>query len=211
MVGEKRIRWYEQMLEIRLFEEKVQELFMEGLVEGTTHLCQGQEAVPVGAVSAMREDDYMTITYRGHGHALARGIPMEACFAEMMGRTTGCCKGVGGSMHLTTSRRAYSGPSRSSVPAYRWPWAPPFRAPPGPGQRCIDVLRGRRDEHRDVSRGAEPGQRLEGADDLHHREQPLRRIHANARDDAARRSRRPRQGLRHSRHRRGWTGRRGGS
>ena len=101
MVGEKRIRWYEQMLEIRLFEEKVQELFMEGLVEGTTHLCQGQEAVPVGAVSAMREDDYMTITYRGHGHALARGIPMEACFAEMMGRTTGCCKGVGGSMHLT--------------------------------------------------------------------------------------------------------------
>jgi acetoin:2,6-dichlorophenolindophenol oxidoreductase subunit alpha len=101
MVGEKRIRWYEQMLEIRLFEEKVQELFMEGLIEGTTHLCQGQEAVPVGAVSALREDDYMTITYRGHGHALARGIPMEACFAEMMGRTTGCCKGVGGSMHLT--------------------------------------------------------------------------------------------------------------
>ncbi len=101
MVGEKRIRWYEQMLEIRLFEEKVQELFMEGLIEGTTHLCQGQEAVPVGAVSALREDDYMTITYRGHGHALARGIPIEACFAEMMGRTTGCCKGVGGSMHLT--------------------------------------------------------------------------------------------------------------
>jgi len=101
MAGETRIRWYEQMLEIRLFEEKVQELFMDGLVEGTTHLCQGQEAVPVGAVSAMREDDYMTITYRGHGHALARGIPIEACFAELMGRTTGCCKGVGGSMHFT--------------------------------------------------------------------------------------------------------------
>jgi pyruvate dehydrogenase E1 component alpha subunit len=101
MVGEKRIRWYEQMLEIRLFEERVQELFMDGLVEGTTHLCQGQEAVPVGAVSAMREDDYMTITYRGHGHALARGVPVEACFAELMGRTTGCCKGVGGSMHFT--------------------------------------------------------------------------------------------------------------
>ncbi len=101
MSGEKRIRWYEQMLEIRLFEERVQELFMDGLVEGTTHLCQGQEAVPVGAVSAMREDDYMTITYRGHGHALARGIPIEACFAELMGRTSGCCKGVGGSMHFT--------------------------------------------------------------------------------------------------------------
>jgi acetoin:2,6-dichlorophenolindophenol oxidoreductase subunit alpha len=101
MLREKRIRWYEQMLEIRLFEERVQELFMDGLVEGTTHLCQGQEAVPVGAVSAMREDDYMTITYRGHGHALARGIPIEACFAELMGRTSGCCKGVGGSMHFT--------------------------------------------------------------------------------------------------------------
>jgi pyruvate dehydrogenase E1 component alpha subunit len=101
MTGDKRIRWYEQMLEIRLFEEKVQELFMEGLIEGTTHLCQGQEAVPVGAVSALREDDYMTITYRGHGHALARGIPAEACFAELQGRATGCCKGVGGSMHFT--------------------------------------------------------------------------------------------------------------
>jgi TPP-dependent pyruvate/acetoin dehydrogenase alpha subunit len=101
MTAEKRVRWYEQMLEIRLFEEKVQELFMDGLIEGTTHLCQGQEAVPVGAVSALRDDDYMTITYRGHGHALARGISIEACFAELMGRATGCCKGVGGSMHFT--------------------------------------------------------------------------------------------------------------
>ena len=89
------------MLEIRLFEEKVQELFMQGLIEGTTHLCQGQEAVSVGAIAALRDDDYLTITYRGHGHALARGVSMEACFAELMGRATGCCKGVGGSMHFT--------------------------------------------------------------------------------------------------------------
>jgi pyruvate dehydrogenase E1 component alpha subunit len=89
------------MLEIRLFEEKVQELFMEGLIQGTTHLCQGQEAVSVGALAALRDDDYLTITYRGHGHALARGVSMEACFAELMGRSTGCCKGVGGSMHFT--------------------------------------------------------------------------------------------------------------
>jgi pyruvate dehydrogenase E1 component alpha subunit len=98
---ETRIDWYRRMLEIRLFEEKVQELFMEGLVQGTTHLCQGQEAVSVGAVSALRDDDYMTITYRGHGQALARGVPMEECFAELMGRSSGCCKGVGGSMHFT--------------------------------------------------------------------------------------------------------------
>jgi acetoin:2,6-dichlorophenolindophenol oxidoreductase subunit alpha len=104
-----RLRWYRSMLEIRLFEEKVQELFMEGLVQGTTHLCQGQEAVSVGAMAALRDDDYLTITYRGHGQALARGVPMEACFAELMGRTTGCCKGVGGSMHLTDVKRGLLG------------------------------------------------------------------------------------------------------
>lgn len=96
-----RVDWYRRMIEIRLFEEKVQELFMEGLIQGTTHLCQGQEAVPVGAISAMQDDDYLTITYRGHGHALMRGVSMEACFAELMGRSSGCCRGVGGSMHFT--------------------------------------------------------------------------------------------------------------
>lgn len=104
-----RVEWLRRMLEIRLFEEKVQELFMEGLIQGTTHLCQGQEAVSVGAISALRDDDYLTITYRGHGHALMRGIPMEACFAELMGRTTGCCKGVGGSMHFTDVKRGLLG------------------------------------------------------------------------------------------------------
>jgi TPP-dependent pyruvate/acetoin dehydrogenase alpha subunit len=99
--GDERVAWYRRMLEIRAFEERVQELFMDGLVEGTTHLCQGQEAVSVGAVSALRADDYLTITYRGHGHALARGMSAEAAFAELMGRSDGCCHGVGGSMHLT--------------------------------------------------------------------------------------------------------------
>jgi acetoin:2,6-dichlorophenolindophenol oxidoreductase subunit alpha len=89
------------MIEIRLFENKTQELFSEGKVEGTTHLCQGQEATIVGAVSAMGPDDYMTITYRGHGHALARGMSIEAAFGELMGRDSGCCHGVGGSMHFT--------------------------------------------------------------------------------------------------------------
>lgn len=100
--AEMHISWYRRMLEIRLFEEKVQELFMEGSVQGTTHLCQGQEAVSVGAISALRDDDYLTVTYRCHGQALMRGIPMEACFAELMGRSSGCCRGVGGSMHFTS-------------------------------------------------------------------------------------------------------------
>jgi TPP-dependent pyruvate/acetoin dehydrogenase alpha subunit len=98
---DRRTTWYRQMLEVRLFEDKVQELFMAGKIQGTTHLCQGQEAVSVGAVSALTDRDYMTITYRGHGNALARGMSMVAAFGELMGRTSGCCNGVGGSMHLT--------------------------------------------------------------------------------------------------------------
>jgi len=89
------------MLRIRLFEEKVQELFLRNLVQGTTHLCQGQEAVSVGVSAALSPDDYVTMTYRGHGQALARGMDMEAIFAELMGKRTGVSLGLGGSMHLT--------------------------------------------------------------------------------------------------------------
>jgi pyruvate dehydrogenase E1 component alpha subunit len=93
--------WYREMLRIRLFEEKVQELFLNGLVEGTTHLCQGQEAVPVGVLAACEPQDYVTMTYRGHGQALARGMEMDSVFAELMGRRAGVSGGLGGSMHLT--------------------------------------------------------------------------------------------------------------
>jgi pyruvate dehydrogenase E1 component alpha subunit len=106
------------MVEIRLFEEKVQELFMQGLIQGTTHLCQGQEAVSVGAVGALGDADYLTITYRGHGHALARGMTMEAAFGELMGRTSGCCSGVGGSMHLTDFSRNLIGAFAIIGPSY---------------------------------------------------------------------------------------------
>jgi len=95
-----RREWYRSMVRIRLFEEKVQELFMGGHIEGTTHLCQGQEAVSVGSIAAMRGEDVLTNTYRGHGQALARGMPPERAFAELMGRATGVAGGVGGSMHL---------------------------------------------------------------------------------------------------------------
>ena len=107
--NDEKIGWYRRMVEIRVFEDRVQELFMDGLVEGTTHLCQGQEAVSVGAISALGTDDYLTITYRGHGHALARGMSAEAAFAELMGRAEGCCHGVGGSMHLTDFSRGLIG------------------------------------------------------------------------------------------------------
>jgi TPP-dependent pyruvate/acetoin dehydrogenase alpha subunit len=112
------LAWLRQMMQIRLFEDKVQELFMQGLIQGTTHLCQGQEAVSVGAVSALEPRDYLTITYRGHGHAIARGMPMEAAFAELMGRATGCCRGLGGSMHLTDFSRNLIGAFAIIGPSY---------------------------------------------------------------------------------------------
>jgi acetoin:2,6-dichlorophenolindophenol oxidoreductase subunit alpha len=106
---DQRLAWYRRMVEIRIFEDKVQELFQQGLIEGTTHLCQGQEAVSVGSVAALGPEDYMTVTYRGHGHAIARGLDVEALFAELMGRSTGCCRGVGGSMHFTDFSRGLIG------------------------------------------------------------------------------------------------------
>src|SRR5205814_8694433 len=80
-----------------------------GLVHGTTHLCNGQEAVAVGVAKALRNDDYVTYTYRGHGQCLARGMNLEAAFAELFGRETGVCGGLGGSMHLTDIDRGLIG------------------------------------------------------------------------------------------------------
>jgi pyruvate dehydrogenase E1 component alpha subunit len=94
------VRWYHQMVGIRLFEDKVQQLFQTGLIQGTTHLAQGQEAVSVGAIAAMQPGDVQTNTYRGHGEALALGMEPEVAFAELMGRRAGCSLGLGGSMHL---------------------------------------------------------------------------------------------------------------
>lgn len=98
--GLDRVGWLRKMLTIREFEEKVQSLFMAGAIQGTTHLCQGQEAVSVGAIEALDPADVFTSTYRGHGHALARGMAPTTAFAELMGKATGSSRGLGGSMHL---------------------------------------------------------------------------------------------------------------
>lgn len=91
---------YEAMCEIRAFEDRVQAMFFEGLVHGTTHTCQGQEAVAVGIAAAARPTDRVTCTYRGHGHALALGMHPRTVLGEIMGRRIGSMGGVGGSMHL---------------------------------------------------------------------------------------------------------------
>ncbi len=92
---------HRRMLEIREFEDAVMRLFARNLVRGSTHLCQGQEAVTVGACSALREGDTMTCTYRGHGAVLAMGAPLDRAMAEILGKADGLCAGKGGSMHLT--------------------------------------------------------------------------------------------------------------
>jgi pyruvate dehydrogenase E1 component alpha subunit len=92
---------YERMAVIRLTEQAVHDLFLAGLVKGTTHLAAGHEAVAVGASSALRPDDYVFATYRGHHHALARGASPAECLAELMSKATGVCRAKGGSMHLT--------------------------------------------------------------------------------------------------------------
>ncbi len=92
---------YERMALIRATEKAAYDLFMLGLVKGTTHLAAGHEAVAVGASAALRGDDYVFATYRGHHHAMARGATPAECLAELMSKETGLCKAKGGSMHLT--------------------------------------------------------------------------------------------------------------
>jgi TPP-dependent pyruvate/acetoin dehydrogenase alpha subunit len=98
---DEQLDWLRAMHEIRFFEEECQRLFSDGLVRGSTHLCQGQEAVEVGACRALEEGDTMTCTYRGHGAVLAMGTPLDRSFGEIMGKADGLCGGKGGSMHLT--------------------------------------------------------------------------------------------------------------
>lgn len=98
--GELLMQLYERMVTIREFEEGVKFLFLEGKMPGTIHQCQGQEATAVGVCSALRKDDWITSTFRGHGHALAKGLSIDEMLDELFGASTGCCGGKGGSMHM---------------------------------------------------------------------------------------------------------------
>ena len=91
---------YRTMVRIRKFEDRVKFLFLEGIMPGTIHQYQGQEACAVGVCAALAEGDLITSTHRPHGHALARGVPLQAMMDELFGKVTGCCKGKGGSMHM---------------------------------------------------------------------------------------------------------------
>jgi TPP-dependent pyruvate/acetoin dehydrogenase alpha subunit len=95
------LQMYRMMLLIRRFEEQCVQFYKNGEIRGSLHPCIGQEATAVGACYALRRDDTMTCTYRGHGQALAKGLDPKEAMAELLGRRTGCSKGKGGSMHFT--------------------------------------------------------------------------------------------------------------
>lgn len=94
------LRFYQEMYKIRQFELKAIELFMQGLMAGNIHTCVGQEASAVGACHAIEQSDFITATHRGHGHCLAKGGKVDLMMAELFGKSTGYCKGKGGSMHI---------------------------------------------------------------------------------------------------------------
>lgn len=94
------LRVYEQMMKIRVFEEHVNELYRGAKMPGLAHLYSGEEAVAVGVCEALRRDDYITSTHRGHGHCLAKGATIDRMFAELLGKEVGYCHGKGGSMHI---------------------------------------------------------------------------------------------------------------
>jgi len=96
---EELVSMYKKMMEIRRFEEKCCELYALGLIPGVYHPYIGQEAVAVGVCSVLKDDDYVLSCHRGHGHCIAKGVPAKYIMAELFGKETGVCKGVGGSMH----------------------------------------------------------------------------------------------------------------
>src|SRR5438067_12568395 len=97
---EQNLHLYRQMAKIRAFEEQVNELYKSAKMPGLAHLYIGEEAVAVGVCEALRRDDFITSTHRGHGHCLAKGASIDRMFAELLGKEAGYCRGKGGSMHI---------------------------------------------------------------------------------------------------------------
>ena len=106
---ERWLHFYRQMVKIRLFEEEVNQLYLGAKMPGLAHLYIGEEAVAVGVCEALRQDDYITSTHRGHGHCIAKGAAPDKMFAELLGKAAGYCRGKGGSMHIADLDRGMMG------------------------------------------------------------------------------------------------------
>ena len=107
LTPEEKIGLYDKMLRIRRFEERSLRAYQQGHIGGFLHLYIGQEAVAVGSVSMLGQDDHVITAYRDHGHALAVGMDFDECMAELYGKKTGCSKGKGGSMHFFAPDKNY--------------------------------------------------------------------------------------------------------
>ena len=102
MIEIKKINWiYKKIFTIRFFEERIKKIAKEKTVPGYLHTCIGSEAICVGVMAALNQDDWISSTYRNHGHAIAKGCELNKITSEIYGRKTGICKGRGGSMHIS--------------------------------------------------------------------------------------------------------------
>ena len=182
---------YCRMLLIREFETAIHRLFLSGEVHGTTHLYAGQEAVAVGVCMALEADDYVAGTYRGHGHALAKGTAPEPLIAEMLGRGTGICGGRAGSMNVIDLEHGLLGCygivggsiAAASEPASR----------PSAKGACRSASSATALPTRATSTSASTWRRSSSSQSCSVREQPLRGVHAARRRDSRGRHRGPRE------------------
>ncbi len=167
-----------QMIRIRRFEDKCAELYTQEKIRGFLHLYDGEEAVAVGVIPVLESRDRVVATYREHGHALVRGVPMTAALAEMYGKQEGCSRGRGGSMHLFDRATNFYGGNAivgGGLPlAVGLALADRMR---GDRRRHRLLLRRRRGGRRRVSREPEPGRAVGAAGAVRLREQPLRHGH----------------------------------
>ena len=106
---ELQLQMLQTMYKIRFTEERIKGLYKDGTVYGAIHLYIGEEAVATGACAALRQDDYITSTHRGHGHAVAKGVSLKQILAELMGKKTGSSGGYGGSMHIFSKSLGHLG------------------------------------------------------------------------------------------------------
>ena len=175
------LRMYRRMLAIRLFEERVNDLYTRALMPGLAHLYSGEEAVAVGVCEALHRDDYITSTHRGHGHCLAKGAAPDRMFAELLGKEAGYCKGKGGSMHIADPDTGNLGANAivGGQRGHRHRRCVFLEAIGQRPRRGVFLRRGRAGARGDL-RSDEHGGGVEAARDLRVREQPVQRVHAHS-------------------------------
>ena len=192
--------WLETMLLIRRFEERAGQMYAKNKVGGFLHLAIGEEATIVGAVRAMRDEDYLISTYRSHGHALARGTDPKKVMAELFGKATGVSGGRGGSMHMFDGERRFMG--GYGIVGGNLPLAAGIalsqRLPRDRGGHGLRVRRRRRQPGH-VRRDAQPRRAVEAAGGLHGHQQPVRDGHGARAPHRADRPAQARRGLRRAR------------